>query len=129
MMYVGDGRAEGVHTSALPDATHGADPMDSAVTDYDPADRVIQLAAQVTTAHAVHAELCREIPAGDPSIEAELAGYYAALEELAATPANTPAGIEAKARALKTCFVGGSVEGDCGLALSLVTDITRGTAG
>ena len=99
--------------------------MDAAVTDYAPAMGAVQLACQVMAADTLHARLCGAVPADEAAINTTLAGYYAGLEELAATPATTPAGLQAKARALATCFIGGSVEGDRGLAWSLVTDLLQ----
>ena len=99
--------------------------MDNAVTDYAPAAGVVQLAGQVTAADALHTRLCREVPADEAAITSTLASYYAGLEELAATPATTLAGLQAKARALATCFIGGTIEGDRGLAWSLVTDLLQ----
>ena len=103
--------------------------MDNADTDYAPSMGVVQLAGQVTAADALHARLCRAMPADEAAVNATLASYYAGLEVLAATPATTLAGLQAKARALATCFIGGTIEGDRGLAWSLVTDLMQHPAG
>lgn len=65
---------------------------------------------------------------GPPDLVLDLADHALealahTLEALAARAARTHAQRRAKALALRECFVGGCVEGDCGLALSLVQDI------
>lgn len=67
-------------------------------------------------------------PVVDALAHAALNSMAAALEQMAATPARTPVGWAAKARALATCIHVSrgrpdDIRGDAGLAASLVRDL------
>ena len=55
----------------------------------------------------------------------DVLAYYAALERLATLPARTLVEVQAKARALATCFIGDCIEADRGVAASLIADLLR----
>ena len=92
---------------------------------------LIDLAAVVVQRSAEHRCIASEYagragpppPGVDALLSAALGAVLRALEAMAAVPARTPAGIAAKATALREMFVAGCVEGDCGLAWSLVEDV------
>ena len=71
-----------------------------------------------TVMSAAGAVLAANLPLDVPA-------YYAALERLATLPARTLVEVQAKARALATCFIGGCIEADRGVAASLIADLLR----
>ncbi len=88
---------------------------------------VCALADAAIAADTLHSSLCLA-GAPDAALEAPLLDHAAALEALADTAATSHADIVAKAQALKTTLLstdGGvpTVEGDCGLAASLIRDL------
>ena len=88
-----------------------------------------QLAQDVVRLDSSYNSLCTtDVP--DDTLNAPLQAYYEALDRLAATPAPTFADLAHKATALRTCAVvrdgePAMIEGDRGLAFSLIFDIIR----
>lgn len=85
------------------------------------------IAVRFAQGHASLIEPYLDKPALPPVVDAlanaALEALGRTLEAMAATPARTSAERTAKAMALRETFVGGCVEGDHGLAWSLVEDI------
>lgn len=92
-----------------------------------------ELAGRTVFAHARHLRLCSEAVVDEAAADAAISDYCRNLAELAALEAAEPADIWAKAAALETCVVRHAgqpsmIEGDCGLAVSLLRDLGRPAA-
>ena len=89
-----------------------------------------ELAGRIALAHARYSLLCCGTVIDDLAADLAISDYCDQLAELAALEAVGPAGISAKAAALRTCIVHhvgqpSTIEGDCGLAMSLLRDLRR----
>lgn len=88
------------------------------------------LADRAASAHAHYSRLCCDTVVDDAAADAAMSEYCSRLAELAAVEATGPADISAKIAALEACIVHhagqtSTIEGDCGLAASLLRDLRR----
>ena len=89
-----------------------------------------ELAGRIALAYAHYSLLCCGTVIDDSAADLAISDYCDQLARLAALEAVGPAGISAKAAALRTCIVHhvgrpSTIEGDCGLARSLLRDLRR----